>query len=48
MSPGLRGNLLDCYKDRKPASPPTKKEIADWMKQVEQLNQLRTEAATTP
>ncbi len=45
----LRGNLLNYYKDRKaPASPPTKKQSADWMKQVEQLDQLRTEAATTP
>jgi hypothetical protein len=49
ISSDLRANVLDYYKDRKaPASPPSKKKNADWMKQVEQLNQLPTEVATAP
>jgi hypothetical protein len=51
ISPELRANMLDYYKDRKPpASPPTKKATAEWAKLTEQLEQLRqapTEAAAT-
>ncbi len=49
ISPDLRSNLLDYYKDRKPpASPPTKKQNVEWIKQVQQLDQLRTEVVATP
>ncbi len=49
VSPELRANVLDYYKDRKaPTSPRAKKGSTDWMKQVEQLNQLPTEVAATP
>jgi hypothetical protein len=49
ISADLRSNLLDYYKDRKaPASPPSKKEGSDWMKQVKQLDQLQTDVAATP
>jgi hypothetical protein len=49
VSADLRSNLLAYYKDRKaPASPPSKKESADWIKQVKQLHQLRTDVAATP
>jgi hypothetical protein len=49
ISVDLRGNLLDYYKGRQPpASPPSKKENSDWIKQVEQLDQLRTHVAATP
>ncbi len=49
ISPELRANVLDYYKDRKaPTSPPSKKESTDWMKQIEQLNQLPAEGAATP
>jgi hypothetical protein len=49
ISAKLRSNLLDYYKDRKaPASPPSKKESSDWMKQVKQLDQLRTDVAGIP
>ncbi len=49
ISPELRANVLDYYKDRKaPESPPSKKEDTDWMKQIQQLGQLPTEVATTP
>ena len=41
ISPELRGNILDYYKDRKPpVSPPTKKASAEWAKLLEQLEQL--------
>ena len=49
ISPDLRANVLVYYKDRKAAAPgPSKKGSTDWMKQVEQLNQLPAEAASTP
>jgi hypothetical protein len=49
ISPDLRANVLEYYKNRKtPASPPSKKESTDWMKQLDQLNQLPTEVASTP
>jgi hypothetical protein len=49
VSPDLRANVLAYYKDRKPPeSPPTKKESSDWMKQIEQLDQLSSEVATAP
>jgi len=51
ISPELRANVLDYYKDRKPPiSPPTKKARAEWAKlreQVVQLEQLDAEAAAT-
>ena len=38
ISPELRGNLLDYYKDRKaPPAPPTKKAAAEWAKLQAQL-----------
>jgi hypothetical protein len=41
ISPELRGNVLDYYKDRKPpVSPPTKKASAEWSKLLERLEQL--------
>jgi hypothetical protein len=49
ISPELHGNLVDYYKDRKAPPPgPNKKENTDWMKQIEQLNQLPTQVAATP
>jgi len=52
ISPELRANMLDYYKDRKPpAAPPTKKATAEWAKlseHLEQLKQAPTEIATTP
>ena len=51
ISPELRSNILDYYKDRKPpVSPPTKKASAEWAKLLEeraQLEQLQPEAAAT-
>ena len=47
VSPELRANILDYYKDRKPpASPPTKKANAEWTKLMGQLDQLEAAAAT--
>ena len=41
VSPDLRANILDYYKDRQPpASPATKKASAEWVKLVAQLDQL--------
>jgi hypothetical protein len=41
MSPDLRGNLLDYYKDRKPpVSPPTKKAATEWAKLLVERRQL--------
>jgi hypothetical protein len=41
ISPELRANMLDYYKDRKPpASPATKKASAEWAKLMEQLEML--------
>jgi len=52
ISPELRANVLDYYKDRKPpVSPPTKKASAEWAKligQVQQLEQFHTETASAP
>jgi len=49
ISADLRSNLLDYYKERKaPPSPPSKKESSDWVKQVKQLDQLRSDVAATP
>ena len=52
VSPELRSNVLDYYKDRKaPVSPPTKKASAEWTKltdQIEQLGQFQAEAASAP
>jgi Zinc dependent phospholipase C len=52
ISAGLRGNLLDYYKDRKPpVSPPTKKASAEWAKLLEEralLEQTQPETATAP
>ena len=49
VSPELRANMLDYYKDRKPpASPTTKKAGAEWAKvkeQLEQLEQVPTEVS---
>ncbi len=42
ISPELRGNVLDYYKDRKPpVSPPSKKAAAEWTKLSGQLEQLQ-------
>jgi len=47
ISPQLRANLLTYYQGRKgPASPPTKKTIAEWMKLTGQLDQLQAAVAT--
>ena len=47
ISPELRGNLLDYYKDRKaPPAPPTKKAAAEWAKLQAQLDQLQATAET--
>jgi len=52
ISPELRANMLDYYKDRKPpASPATQKAGAEWaklMERLEQLEQVPAEIATTP
>jgi hypothetical protein len=49
ISPELRANLLDYYKDRKPpVSPPTKKASAEWAKLREQVVQLEQLDAETP
>ena len=46
VSPDLRADLLDYYRDRKPpASPPSKKASAEWTKLTEQLAQLEAAAA---
>jgi len=43
VSPELRRNILDYYKDRKPpASPAPKKAASEWAKLTVQLDQLRT------
>ena len=48
ISPELRGNLLDYYKDRTaPPAPPTKKAAAEWAKLQGQLDQLQATAATS-
>jgi Zinc dependent phospholipase C len=47
VSPELRANVLDYYKDRKPpASPPNKKANAEWTKLMGQLDQLEAATAT--
>ncbi len=52
VTPELRANMLDYYKDRKPpAFPPTKKADAEWAKvtgQIEQLEQVPVVAQTEP
>ncbi len=52
VSPELRANMLNYYKDRKPpASPATEKAGAEWaklMERLEQLEQVPAEIATTP
>jgi hypothetical protein len=49
ISPELRANLLDYYKDRKPpVSPPTKKASVEWAKLREQVVQLEQFDAETP
>ncbi len=46
VSPELRSNVLAYYKDRKaPPSPPTKKQSAEWMKLLDQLDRLQMETA---
>lgn len=47
ISPGLRGNILDYYKDRKAPAAPTKKEAADWTKLMAEVEQLRQTASTS-
>ena len=48
VSPELRANILDYYKDRKaPPTPPAKKAAAEWAKLQGQLDQLQA-TATTP
>jgi hypothetical protein len=48
VSPELRSNVLDYYKDQKaPASPPTKKSVAELATLTSQLDQLQA-AAPTP
>jgi hypothetical protein len=47
VTPELRGNVLDYYKDRKaPASSPTEKAGAEWTKLMGRLEQLQASAAT--
>ncbi len=47
VSPELRANVLDYYKDRKPpVSPPNKKANAEWTKLMGQLDQLEAASAT--
>jgi hypothetical protein len=49
ISPELRANLLDYYKDRRPPiSPPTKKASAEWAKLREQVVQLEQFDAEPP
>ncbi len=52
VSPTLRSNVLDYYKDRKPpSSPATKKSTTEWAKvreRLDQLGQFQTEIATGP
>jgi hypothetical protein len=49
ISPELRGNILDYYKNRKPpVSPPTKKAAAEWTKLLEQRAQLEQFQPETP
>lgn len=45
VSPALRANFLDYYKDRKPPPAPNKKASAEWAKTQAQLDQLQ---AATP
>jgi hypothetical protein len=48
VTPELRANILDFYKDRKPpASPAMKSSAVDWAKLLEQLDQLEKSAAPT-
>ena len=46
VSPELRGNMLDYYKDRKAPAPPTKKAAAEWAKLQAQLAGLQATAET--
>jgi hypothetical protein len=46
ISPELRGNLLDYYKDRRAPAFPLKKAAAQWEKVIGEVQQLRATAAT--
>ena len=47
ISPDLRGNLLDYYKDRKAPATTTKKTVAEWTKLSDEVEQLRSTAASS-
>jgi zinc dependent phospholipase C len=47
ISPNLRKNLLDYYKDRKAPATPTKKVAAQWKKLTDEVEQLRLTAVTS-
>lgn len=48
ISPDLRGNVLDYYKDRKaPDTLSTKKAAAEWTKLVDEVEELRSTAASS-
>ena len=50
VSPELRRNILDFYKDAKPLTSPksTDKEIASWTKLVSQIDQLKAAGESQP
>jgi hypothetical protein len=47
ISPELRGNLLDYYKDRKAPVTPSTKKAAEWTKLMGEVEQLQATAATS-
>ena len=47
ISPDLRGNLLDYYKDRKAPATSTKKVAAEWTKLMDEVDQLQSTAASS-
>ena len=47
ISPDLRGNLLDYYKDRKAPLAPSTKNAAEWTKLSDEVEQLRSTAASS-
>jgi len=47
ISPELRGNLLDYYKDRKAPADPSSKKAAEWTKLMAEVEALRATAATS-
>ena len=47
ITPELSGNLLDYYKDRKAPPTSTKKAVAEWTKLSDEVEELRSAAASS-